>query len=346
MLIHGARMTSSTSTMDRRRRCGILLLLAISVLVPSQVASQQALQDTTESSDAYAAPRATAPVLADHRFTSTSFILSPFIRTRFGNSLGIGSSSGLELPPVVIGGNEYRFETGELLFATLDVEYQHAVKEWLGVSAGFRLVGRLGTETSSLLYQGVTVASGFQLGWLMRVWQSDDMLLSSSIRLTNTSFTVVDLVGFIQGIVDDVPTSENKLMVSGPLTIGQTGLHYAWAVSQMVGVTAAANIGYGDSPDRQRGSEWYADGGAVVDFDLRDKLSAPLGVAAGVRWKSVPDIDESLEGNVKALVARLDYIGRPDFNLGVEITSQWQGVRNVDESLRFTTATMDFRYYF
>jgi len=345
MVIHGAGITT-TSTTDRARRCGIVLLLAITVLAPSRAVSQQVPQDANEPGTVYPAPRESAPVLADHRFTSTSIILSPFIRTQFGNSLGIGSSSGLELPPVVIGGDEYRFETGDLLFATLDVEYQHAVKEWLGVTAGFQLVGRLGTETRSLLSQGVTVASGFQLGWLMRVWQSDDMILSSSIGVLNTSYTVVDLVGFIQGVVDDVPASQNELVFSGPLTIGQTGLHYAWAASQLIGVTATANIGYGESPDRERGSEWYAVFGGVVDFDLRDKVSAPLGAAAGVRWTSMPDFGESFEGDVKALVTRVDYIGRPDFNLGVEITSQWQGVRNVDESVRFTTATMDFRYYF
>jgi len=346
MFIHGAGILSSTSTLDRARRCGILLLLAISVLVPSQVASQQAPQDATESSAAYAAPKASAPVLADHRFTSTSIMLSPFISTRFGNSLGIGSSSGLKLPPVVIGGNEYRFETGELLFATLQIEYQHAVKEWLGVSAGFNLMGRLGTETTSLLSQGVTVASGFHFGWLLRVWQTDDMLLSNSIGLINSSYTVVDLVGFIEDITDDDPSTNNRLNFSVPLTIGQTGLHYAWAASQMIGVTAGANIGYGESPDREKGSDWYFDGGAVVDFDLRRKLDTPLGVAAGVRRTSVPDFGESFDGNFTALVSRIDYIGRPDFNFGVEVTSQWQGVRDVDNSLRFTTVTMDFRYYF
>ena len=346
MFIHGEGITSFASTMDRAGRCGILLLLTVSFLVPSRVASQQVPRGANESRTTYGAPQSSAPVLAAHRFTSTAAIRSPFVTTQFGNALGIGSSSGLQLPPVVIGGKEYRFESGELLFSTLQIEYQHAVKEWLGVWAGLSLAGRLGTETRSLVSQGVTVVSGFHFGWLLRVWQTDDMVLSSAIGLTNTSYTAVDLKGFIEGIVDEVPTAENHLMRSAPLTIGRTGLHYAWAASQMIGVTAAADVGYGESPDRRAASEWYFDTGAVVDFDLRSKLAAPLGVAAGVHWTSVPDLGQSFEGKTTALVFRLDYIGRPDFNVGVEIASQWQGVRGLDDSVRFTTATMDFRYYF
>jgi hypothetical protein len=69
-------------------------------------------------------------------------------------------------------------------------------------------------------------------------------------------------------------------------------------------------------------------------------------VAGGIRFASIPTADQQLEGNATTLALRTDYIGRHDLSLGLEFASQWQDIRGLDNSMRYTTMTMDFRYYF
>ena len=345
-ILRGVRSAISTPVSNRVTWSCVLLALGILVANPSVAASQEAPPVLDETHMKYLVPQPSAPELAGHRFIATTMVPNPFIRTQFRNTLGIGMSSGLTLPPVDIGGVEYRFESGKLLFSKFQLEYQQKVKEWLGVWGKFGLSARLGTETQSLLTQGVTVTTGFELGWLLRLWQTDNMLLSGTVQINNSSFTAVDLVGFVEGIIDGVPESDNSLVLTVPLMAGFTGLRYAWAMNQVVGLTAATKVGYGESPDRKQGNTWYFDAGAMVDFDFRRKYSAPVGIAAGARVSSVPDQDEDLNGSATSTVVRIDYIGRIDFNLGLEIKSTWYDVSSYDLSMRYTTATMDFRYYF
>ncbi len=328
--------------------CLFLLLpvLAILVIGPSAATAQEEPPALDETRANYLVPQPTAPTLIGHRFIETTNIRSPFVRTQFRNTIGVGVSSGISIPAIEIGGVEYNYETGSLLYSTIGVEYQNAVKDWLAVSIQFRIVGRLGTETTSLLTQGVTVANGFDFGWLLKIWERDDMMLSGAIRVNKTSYTAVDLVGFIKGIIEDVPESENSLVHTVPLLVGTTGLRYAWAINQVVGLTAAGGVGFGDAPDRRAENQWYFDIGALVDFDLRQKFSAPVGLALGANIANLADQDKALDGSVSTTVVRVDYIGRIDFNLGLEVMSQWYDHDKFEKSLRFTTMMMDFRYYF
>jgi hypothetical protein len=133
---------------------------------------------------------------------------------------------------------------------------------------------------------------------------------------------------------------------SSSLMIATTGLSYAWAINRTTGLTASTAVGYGESPDRLAGNDWYYEVGAAVDFDLRRKIPVPIGAAVGVRSTSIPESDLNLGNSATNAAVRVDYIGRHDLNLGLEISSQWQDIRGAEKSLRYTTAAMDFRYYF
>jgi hypothetical protein len=128
--------------------------------------------------------------------------------------------------------------------------------------------------------------------------------------------------------------------------IAKTGLSYAWAINPTIGLTASGDVGYGESPDRAKGSDWYFDAGAAVDFDLRREIPVPIGVAAGVKSTSIPESDVNLGDSATTLVGRVDYIGRHDLNIGIEISSQWQDIAGSERLLRYTSAGFDFRYYF
>ena len=345
MTAHDAGTTNRTTKLSPLRRSGVLLMLMLTVLPLSVVHAQQPPPAGNPDVPTLT-PRMTAPMLADHRFTTTAVVRGPFISTNFRNMIAVGVAPGSEIPLAVIKGEEVVFETGDLLFSTLVLEYQQAVKDWMGFWVNFALAGRLGTETASLLSQGVTVVSGYRLGWLLRLMQTDNMTLSGTVEVDKDGYTAVDLVGFVNGIVDDGLTEDDELVYSSSLMIAKTGLSYAWAINRTTGLTASGIVGYGESPDRAEGSDWYFDLGAAVDFDLRREIPVPIGAAVGVRSTSIPESDPNLGGNLTTAAIRVDYIGRHDLNLGLEIQSQWQDIQGADKSLRYTIAGMDFRYYF
>lgn len=346
MAAHDAGMTNRTTRFSRRHRACVFLMLMLSALPLSAVYAQQPPPAAGDPDLPTLTPRTTAPMLADHRFTTTSAVRGPFISTYFRNSIAVGMAPGSEIPVPVIKGEEFTFETGDVMFSTLVLEYQQAVKDWMGFWVNFGLAGRLGTETSSLLSQGVTVTSGLRLGWLLRVMQTNDMALSGTVQVVNDAYTAVDLAGFVEGIVDDGLTEDDELVYSSSLMIAKTGLSYAWAINRTTGLTASGSVGYGESPDRAAGSDWYFDAGAAVDFDLRREISVPIGLALGARSMSIPESDLNLGNSATALVGRVDYIGKHDLNIGLEVMSQWQDIRDSERTLRYTTAAMDFRYYF
>jgi len=346
MFAHDAGTTSRTTKDSRSRRVGVLLVLMLSVLPLSAIHAQQTPPSAGEAEVRVLTPRMPAPMLADHRFTTTAVVQGPFISTCFRNTLAVGAAPGSSVPLTVIDGKEVIFETGDILFSTLQLEYQQAVKEWMGFWVNFGLAGRLGTETASLLSQGVTVTSGLRLGWLLRLMQADNMVLSGTAQVTNAGYTAVDLVGFVDGIIDDGLTEDDKLVYSSSLMIATTGLSYAWAINRTTGLTASTAVGYGESADRLAGNDWYFDLGAAVDFDLRREIPVPIGAAVGIRSSSIPESDQNLGNSATTAAVRVDYIGRYDLNLGLEVSSQWQDIRGAEKSLRYTTATMDFRYYF
>jgi len=346
MSAHDAEAKSRMKKSLRVHGPGMLLMLMMSVLPLSAVRAQQTPPAAGDPEVRVLTPRMPAPMLADHRFTTTAVVRGPFITTCFRNTLSVGAAPGSSVPLAVIDEKEVIFETGDILFSTLQLEYQQAVKEWMGFWVNFGLAGRLGTETASLLSQGVTVTSGLRLGWLLRLMQADNMVLSGTAQVTNAGYTAVDLVGFVEGIIDDGLTEDDKLVYSSSLMIATTGLSYAWAINRTTGLTASTAVGYGESPDRLAGNDWYYEVGAAVDFDLRREIPAPIGVAVGARSTSIPESDLNLGNSATTAAVRVDYIGRYDLNLGLEISSQWQDIRGAEKSLRYTTAAMDFRYYF
>jgi len=346
MAAHDAGMTNRTARFSRRHRARVLLTLMLSVLPLSAVYAQQPPPPADNPEVQTLVPRTAAPMLADHRFTTTATVRGPFISTFFRNTIAVGMAPGSEIPVAVIKGEDITFETGDVLFSTLQIEYQQAVKDWMGFWVNLQLAGRLGTETASLLSQGVTVISGYRLGWLLRIMQADDMALSGTVQVVNSAYTAVDLAGFVQGIVDDGLTEDDELVYSSSLMIAKTGLAYAWAINRTIGLTASGDVGYGESPDRAGGSDWYFDAGAAVDFDLRREIPVPIGVAAGVKSTSIPESDVNLGNSATTLVGRIDYIGKHDLNIGIEISSQWQDIAGSERLLRYTSAGFDLRYYF
>ncbi len=150
------------------------------------------------------------PAVGSHSFTETVDVPSPFVRSFIRNRLGAGMAFDFEIPPIEIGGEPISGLQGDLLFAILDFEYQYAIKDWIAIRARVLANGRLGSDTLSLLSEGVTMATGFEFGWLVRLRESEKTAFSLDLNLANRSFTGVNISRFVDDIIADAQAAKER----------------------------------------------------------------------------------------------------------------------------------------
>ncbi len=182
------------------------------------------------------------PVLGEHKFMPNTIVLDPFIKTYVRNGAGLGSALSLRLPAIHLQDSLIYSFGGELIFGTFDIEYHHAVKDWLAVWGRINIFARIGTNTQSILSQGVSAIYGFDFGWLINLMKQDNTMLSLSLSLDNGGVTLLNVLNFINEI-DTSDASRDVSLVNSihSLQVG-SGLRFAWAVSKLFGIYASASF--------------------------------------------------------------------------------------------------------
>jgi hypothetical protein len=286
------------------------------------------------------------PYLGNHKFMPNTFVKDPFIKTYIRNTLGVGQALDVNIPVVEIDGVTLVAFQGDLLYVNLDFEYHQAVKDWLGVWGRFKVLGRLGNDTQALVAQGITAASGFDFGWLFKLHQTERSQLSGSLSLSNTSTTVVNLLNFIDGIIDGDYSPNNQLVRNIPALRGNSGLHYAWAMNDFFGTYLLGELSYGQSVvERNEGKFFYRLGG-VLDFDLSARTVFPFGVLVGASYSSLPRTGDNTNKNAQILFLRIGYNSQSDFSIGIESSVEFVPLESTDETLKAGLTTINMRYYF
>ncbi|MCU0344309.1 MAG: hypothetical protein MUF28_10895 [Ignavibacterium sp.] len=312
------------------------------IFISNAQSSDDKNQDTTETS----LITESGNVLNGHRFISSSKIKSPFINTYLLTSIGAGKTGRLDFP-IIINEQELTTLTGDLAFTYFGFEYQHAVKDWIAFSLRINAIGRLGTDAGAVLYQGVDLDVGYQLGWLLKLYKSKDMMLSGTVKVTNNSFTLIDINGFIQGIVDSGKiTPENKMVKNTPTTNAGAGLAYAYTINRMFGITAEVNFNYGESAERFSEDEWIFNYGIFADADLNPDYSVPLGFGLSYFGSKRGKNTTSLFGDPQNILFQINYTGKSDLDLGLVFNYQWYKDATIDQTINFTNVFMDIKYYF
>ena len=288
----------------------------------------------------------TVPHLGGHQFMPSNYVRDPFIKTYVRNSLGIGKALDVKIPLVVIDGNELIALTGDILFLNLDFEYHQRVKDWLGVWGRFKVLGRLGSNTTALLSEGVTAVSGFDLGWLIKLHQTKNTQLSGSLGLTNSQSTIVNILDFINGIIDGDFSSNNKLVNNIPALRGELGLRYAWALNDLFGTYLLGELSYGQSSVERNAGKFYYGLGGVLDFDLSTRTVFPFGVAVGALHNSLPRSGEKTKKSSQSIFVRIGYNAQTDFIISLETSMDFLPLSDTDKTLQAGLTTINLRYYF
>ena len=155
-------------------------------------------------------------------------------------TIGVGTILNLPLPTVTIGNRIVIAPTGERAVVTMGASHEQAIKDWLSVDVGVKLVGWLGTNVSSLLSQGVNTVIGFNLGWKVRVVETEKFLRTGSLDLVNGNITRVDANGFVKGTIDSVSiVSSNPLLSSKPTLLTGVIARAAYAFNPVFGAAVS-----------------------------------------------------------------------------------------------------------
>ena len=332
---------------DAKLRATLAFLVLSLMLISAVSAGTPSSQPDSSHQQESSATGFKLPHLSQHTFVPSIYVPGPFIQTYIRNSLGYAQSVELTTPPIVIGGEEVGGLEGDLLFAVLEFEYQHAIKKWLAVNVQVQGLSRLGTEAQSLLFQGVTAAAGFKLGWMFQLWRNERMLLAGTMNVRNNSFTTINLAQYVENIIAAGGLApENKLVNATPSVRGGGGLRWAYGLSQLTGLTAFMEGSYGESMTLREGNRWYLDFGAAASLNLYAKHGIPLGFVIGFRQASVAVWGGDLDDQARNGILRIAFTGRNDFSLGLESYFQSARLSRLEKPVRSTGSVLTMRYFF
>jgi hypothetical protein len=293
------------------------------------------------------------PRLGNHRFSPSSLVRDPWVNTYVVSNLGLGQAFEVVTPPVIIGGDSIPGLAGNLVFATLDLEYQQKIVDWFAFRVGYRVDARVGTQLETLLSRGINTIMGFELGWLARLLESDNNLLSLDVRVSNKSYTTVDIAGFVDDILNGIDAS---IVKNSPAVRAAAGLRYAHEFSNLFGIIANGELGFGESISRfAADDQLFFQLGGQLDFDLDAWRNIPFNVALGFETDSYPEASPDVTGHINTGFLRVGYIARDDFTIGLTFSGSSVPIANdppagevevEEETVNFGSMEFDLRYYF
>ena len=279
------------------------------------------------------------PAKNGHVFVPTAFIPDAFVDTELSISLGYSNSIATEIPLFTSGGQQIGTVEGDLLFMNGSVEFNCALRDWIGFFARFKALARSGGNTASIFASGLSAGSGFGMGWEFRLRESDRSMLSASVALDRTTVTLIDVAAFI-----DDPS--RRLARDFTPLVGTAQVRYAYGFSDLIGLSAFGGVGLGENPAKSYDNTWFWQLGGVASVNLAKRHGVPLGFALGARTSSYPLTYDKADGNTWAGLATVAYMGRSDFSIAVDTIYEYVPVEYEDVALGYIGFNVGLTYTF
>lgn len=337
--------------MDLKLYIKVVLLLVLTLSVSVNSYSQNS-QSSNNVNSLKKIDKVLKPSLNGHDFIISSQTKSPFIQSELKLNIGSGMTVGFELPPVVIDSiNVFDGVQGNISLSNFLIQYNAKLNDWLAFWVNFKGTGRFGTQTRSLIYEGINIATGYEFGWLFKVWENKKNMLSGSIYVSNTNINVIGLSDFIKRIVEDSGRVDqnNKISYYVPSLSVIAGARYATAFNKSFGLMAIVEFGYGESTDINSADKFVTNGGLTFDYNMLPNTNIPLGFSLGYYQNSTAILSQQRLNNPQNIVGQISYTGKSDLNLGIEISYAWSkppATSYYNKSLQFVSLQGNIVYYF
>jgi hypothetical protein len=316
-----------------RMRAPLLSLSSVAVLLtPAELAAQ-----------------GQNPSLAGHTFVPNTMVEGPFIATHFRSLVGAANAFGYDVGTVTIDDDTLFSLEGNMTWVRVEFEQRQKVADWLALEGSFSAGARVGTNTASALADGVSVITGFKVGGLARVVQSDRVVATATLDVRRTGLAFLNITSFVEEIIDSVatggPLDSVSLSSKSGAWQGRGGLRLAYAPGRAVGFTVLGEVGVGQDFAEVEDAAWDVDLGATVDLNLRSIGKAPLGFVGMYRFSTFGGDSESSGGENHMAGLGISYVGSENFTVGIEL--QWQYMPLADgDALNSVGVAVRSRYYF
>jgi hypothetical protein len=288
------------------------------------------------------------PVLNNHYFIPNSLFPDPFITTFFKS--GIGGGASLNNIPIYANDGQQLLGTitAENTFLIADIHIQVEAKKWLGAWFRYFIDARIGSSISSILAQGVTSITGFEFGWMLRLWQNKKSLLSGSIAITNVNISAINPLGAIKGIIDDPDSASFSLSKQRNPLYGRVGLRYAYSFSDLFGIKAFINGVFGESVVKAKQNAWKFNIGILGSFNFSHSHNVPVAFNLGYISQKFSFDDGQNDENIRSILFKVAYSGREEYNIGLEFTHTNTTAPFIpgENSLEYLTTSFVMVYYF
>ena len=323
----------------------LLLLFSLSGIVPFNLTKAQEFDSTAilvqRSDTTY------LPSRGNHVFTSISAVDDPFVSTKFYLGFGIAEIVETEIP-ISIGdyGKTIIFEP-DIFYSTGGIEFQYAIRNWAAVNIKAYGLARLGNNFLSLASEGVSAASSFNIGWLFRIAENEDLMFSASIALSTTNLTFIDILGRTDTIITIIDTLINRQIVTEYQSLTtQTDLRFAVRISDVFGLVTKLSGGFGEVYATENKSQFQYKFGMALSVDLRNWFNIPFGLGIGGsivsnEWRFNDAKPPIYSGNIN-----IAFYNRNDFTLGVENFMQFIEPEEYEQTFKFLYTRIYISYYF
>ncbi len=282
--------------------------------------------------------------LNGHFFTSVNTSKSAFINTYFGSESGFGNTGTFDLPGIEIGGNEIFAFTGSVNFFTFNSTYLQKINDWLALRLSFSVGGRVGSNMSTILVDGLNAYEGGSIGWDFSLMRKEKFEMSGSVFVKNISGSFIDIAGYVDDIINNAPFPRTVRNIP-VLSVG-IGAQGAYAFNEVYGLQFGFDASYGESFTRSKES-LYSSLNISGDMNLMPRKQVPLGFALGYMLTSNPE-DTYLEViYTNIFSAKIAYTGSSYFDLGLQfITNRVKLSDAIDGYPMILKSQIDFKFYF
>lgn len=283
------------------------------------------------------------PTLNGHTFIPVSLINSSFNITKLTTPIGIGTTRNFEFDPETPGLDTLDGLTGEILFANLGFRYHQKVQDWISFYFRLGLTARLGTNFESILSQGFNTVVNFEIGSMLKLYESKKTRLSLSVEVQNYDANFVDIRGFAEDIIAGRP--DPQIVREVPALTAGGGLHFAWGINDIFGIRVESTYAYGETFTRGQSGGLYAIKGGV-DIDFNNRFSVPIGLAFNLAVTTEPEIVYVDNRTGKMFFWKIAYTGRKDFDIGIETGLMELPFEGLDEKPRIEMVSLTMSYFF
>jgi hypothetical protein len=289
------------------------------------------------------------PTIASHTFVPNTLVEGPFLATHFRSMVGLANAFGYSILTVPTPGDTVISIDGKMTWVLVEFAHRQKVSSWLSLEGSLTGGARVGTNTASAIADGVSVITSVEAGGLARVVETERVTASASLDARWSGLTLLNIVGFVEEIIDSVesggPIDSISLSSNSGALQMRGGFRLAYAPAPVVGFTFLSEVGVGQDYAEIEEAALDLTLGATVSFNLHSIEKAPLGFVAGYRFSTFSDRSETSDGQSHIGVVGVSYVGKGDFTVGVEF--QWQHTPLADgDNLSLLGLGVRSRYYF